>query len=99
VVNIQITIDTAKDSPEDIKKAIELLSSLTNSRVRSNSDLFTNTETESSSSSFSNTTSSSTNTQSNSGGVFNMFNNNPSQETKSQEQDEQEPSKVQVLKY
>lgn len=92
VDTIKITIDTVKDSPEEIEKAIQLLSSLTNSRIRSN-DVF-------------NSNSSLGESQEDNApkevGVFNMFNKQESSSTmpvSEQKEDEEEISKVQVMQY
>ncbi len=87
---MQITIDTNKDSPAEIKKAIELLSSLANSRVHSNTDVFSNDNSIPSSSQ-----------SSTEGGMFNMFNNNEnnSQLIQQTKQQSEETPKVEILKY
>ncbi len=100
---MQITIDTNKDSKEDIEKAIQLLSSLSGSRISSNSDIFSN-----SSPSSNNDFSIDQAKEESSNGVFNMFGGSnedkissesidPVKNTDSEEQEE--IPKVQIMQY
>ena len=104
---MKITIDTEKDSPESIQKAIQLLSSLSNSVVHTNNDMFGNSPVQSSSNDSmnpssdlntlpsSNTNENPTPPSSSQGGVFNMFSNNQPPEEEEQVSEE----KVQLLQY
>ncbi len=102
---MQITIDTNKDSKEDIEKAIQLLSSLSNSRINSNSDLFSNSSpTSLSQSSSIPTTSSTTSTDSSTSnsepqGIFNMFSNNQALQSANEAEKDEEQPKVQIIQY